>query len=187
MTIYFAYGSNTSREAMRRRVPQAKALGKFWLGSARLVFRGVADCIHAEGSRCPGVLWRLTPECEKALDRYEGIGSGAYRKEFCELHGFPGEDRIMFYVMNSTGIFPPSQMYLDTIKDGYREFKLPLSYLNEAVLAAWKDKNPSHLERQRYMRNGRPRLALPKKVSASSGKTGSLFTGNENSISKESV
>ena len=181
MSIYFAYGSNTNRRHMLRRCPDAKPLGKFWLKSSRLVFRGVADCVYEPGSKCPGVLWRLTKRCEEALDRYEGVSSNsAYRKEVCDLKGFPGEKQLMLYVMNSTGIFPPSESYLDVIREGYREFKLPLDLLDKAVEHSWDEKHPSHLERKRFMRNGRPRLARPLK-------TGTLATGNSASIQEESV
>ena len=175
--IYFAYGSNLNLAAMKRRCPKAVPMGKFYLREARLVFRGVADCIHEAGSRCPGGLWRITPECEAALDIYEGIGSGMYRKEYVPLTGWKGEETLMFYVMNSTGIFPPSRGYFETIKQGYRDFRIPVAPLNEALKASYDDKAPSHVERQRHRRNGRPRLAQPK-AAKKAVKTGSPTTGN---------
>ena len=175
MTIYFAYGSNLSIERMRQRCPRAKPLGKFWLRSSRLVFRSVADCIYEPGARIPGALYRLTPDCEYELDRREGIHSGAYRKVVVGMTGFPGEDRLMLYVMNSTGIMPPSETYLRTMKKGYRDFGLPLRYLDKAVRESWDAKAPSHLERRRYHRDGRPTLA---RVSAPAEKPGQPTTGN---------
>jgi gamma-glutamylcyclotransferase (GGCT)/AIG2-like uncharacterized protein YtfP len=160
--LYFAYGSNLNRAAMAHRCPDAKPIGALKLTDARLVFRGVADCIYEEGSECPGAVWKLTPGCEAALDRYEGVSGGFYRKEYVTVTGFEGEDQMLLYVMNSTGIFPPSQHYYNVIKQGYRDFKLPLKYLRAAVKAAWDDKAPSHRERQRHRRNGRPALvAMP--------------------------
>jgi hypothetical protein len=173
--IYFAYGSNTSKEQMRLRCPDAKPLGKFWLRSSRLVFRGVADCIYEPGSRCPGALYKITPECEDILDRKEGLMSGAYRKEIVRLNGFPGEDRLMFYVMNSTGIFPPAERYLKRMREGYRDFGLPMRYLNKALLASWDDKAPTFRERKRHERDGRPQLA---RVSAKAEKPAEPNAGN---------
>jgi hypothetical protein len=69
---------------------------------------------------------------------------------------------MLVYVMNSTGIMPPSDFYFDVIRRGYRDFRMPkVAYklLNEALADSWDDKNPSHLERQRHRRNGRPTLA----------------------------
>lgn len=174
--IYFAYGSNTCTDHMKGRCADAKPLGKFWLRSARLVFRGVADCVHDTGARCPGVLWKITGACEEKLDRKEGVGSGAYRKVVIDLKGFPGEEQLMLYVMNSSGIFPPSERYLAIIRRGYREFGLPMRYLNNALHRSWDDKSPSHRERQRYMRDGRPRLA--ERVSPNGEKPGQSNTGN---------
>lgn len=158
--LYFAYGSNLSLAAMKSRCPRAVPLGRFYLDDAKLVFRGVADCVYSPGSKCPGGLWRITPECEAALDRYEGIGRGFYRKELVELTGATnGENEIMYYAMNSTGIFPPSAGYLGVIKQGYRDFKLPMKPLAEAVRDSWDDKAPTYRERQRHRRKGRPLLA----------------------------
>ena len=175
MTIYFAYGSNLSIDRMRTRCPRAKPLGKFWLRSSRLVFRSVADCIYEPGARTPGALYRLTPDCEYDLDMREGIHSGAYRKEVIRLTGFPGEDRLMLYVMNSTGIMPPTERYLQVMRRGYRDFKLPLRYLDKAVRDSWDAKAPSHLERRRYQRDGRLPLS---RVSAPAEKPGKPTTGN---------
>lgn len=170
--LYFAYGSNLNIEHMKWRCPAAKPLSKLMLKDARLVFRGVADCIYEEGSVCPGGIWKITPACERALDRYEGFRPedpehGSYRKEFCKFdEPFEGEEELMFYAMNSEGIYPPSQGYLDTIIEGYEDFRLPKKYLKDAVRRSWKDSNPSHIERRRWRKNGgRPQhLGLSKTV-----------------------
>jgi hypothetical protein len=188
--LYFAYGSNLSIRAMRRRCPRAVPLGKFALGNSKLVFRGVADCPFEQGSKCWGGVWRITDRCEAALDRYEGWHPdqlGSYRKEFVPLRFADGrEDTLMFYQMNSDGIFPPSEYYLDTLRDGYRDFKLPMSHLRAALKDAWENKNPSHLERKRYRRDGRPRLAeLPPPKKAV--KTGLPTTGNLFGLTEENA
>lgn len=169
--LYFAYGSNLNIAQMKRRCPKAKPLRRWKLGNARLVFRGVADCILDEGAACYGGIWLITPECERALDAYEGFRrddpeAGMYRKIHMPLPGpmYGGHAELMYYAMNSTGIMPPSGGYLACIVQGYRDFKLPLRPLHEAVTASHDDKNPSHIERQRYRRNGRPRLALASEV-----------------------
>lgn len=177
--LYFAYGSNLSLRAMARRCPRAVPLGKFVLADCRLVFRGVADAIYEPGAKCYGGLWRITPACEVALDRYEGIGSGMYRKDYVPLEGrADGETELMLYAMNSTGIMPPCQSYLGVIQEGYRDFKLPLKHLRDAVAASWDDKAPSHIERKRRRRDGRPPLADPNSVRLRAVKTGKPTTGN---------
>jgi hypothetical protein len=160
MTLYFAYGSNLNKRQMKIRCPAAKPICAFLLHDARLVFRGVADVIYEEGSVCPGAIWKITPACEEELDRYEGIRHGSYRKVYFDLEKpIRGEKTVMVYVMNSEGIMPPPGHYLDGIREGYRDFRLNQKPLNDAVEASHDKKNPSHIERQRHRRNGRPALA----------------------------
>jgi gamma-glutamylcyclotransferase (GGCT)/AIG2-like uncharacterized protein YtfP len=163
MTVMFAYGSNLNLYQMSNRCPDAVALGRLRLADWRLVFRGVADCIPEPGAVCYGGVWRITPRCEVALDAYEGIGSGLYRKEYVPIKRTrDGETEMLIYVMNSTGIMPPSRFYLGTISQGYRDFNMPKiarKRLAEAVRESWDDKAPTHVERQRHRRKGRPPLA----------------------------
>jgi hypothetical protein len=156
MTLYFAYGSNLNLAQMSRRCPAAVPLDKVYLPGVRLVFRGVADVVFEEGARCPGGIWDLTPACEAVLDRYEGCnahGTGMYRKEYIDVDGF-GE--VLVYVMNSTGVMPPSGAYYDGIVQGYRDFGLRPAELRRALKHSHDAKHPSHVERKRLRRNGRP-------------------------------
>jgi hypothetical protein len=163
--LYFAYGSNLNKAKMMVRCPTAKPLGRFQLLDWRLVFRGVADVVKDEGARVNGAIWIIEDADEAALDRYEGFDadhpdSGMYRKVTIDLGGlYAGHSKLMFYTMNSTGIFPPSHGYLATIREGYRDFSLSEGPLNKAVEASHDDKAPSHVERNRHRRNGRPDLA----------------------------
>jgi gamma-glutamylcyclotransferase (GGCT)/AIG2-like uncharacterized protein YtfP len=163
--LYFAYGSNLNLSQMQRRCPGAEPLDKLMLPNTRLVFRGVADVITEEGAVCPGGIWRITPECERALDRYEGYDPdhperGMYRKEYVEVDGLPdGETTVMVYAMNSTGIMPPSEGYFQGIVQGYRDFGLKQTELRRALKHAHDEKHLSHIERKRLRRNGRPAFA----------------------------
>ena len=164
--LYFAYGSNLNVAQMKYRCPRAQPLGNFFLQNSKLVFRGVADCMYWPGAVCPGGLWSITSECEAALDRYEGYkpkapGMGLYCKEIVEILNDDGEvsAELMVYRMNSTGIFPPSQLYLDSIAEGYRNFRLPLKRLRAAVRRSYEQKNPSNIERRRHVKKGFPQLA----------------------------
>jgi len=163
--LYFAYGSNLNLSQMSRRCPRATPLDKYLLQDARLVFRGVADVIHAEGDTAPGGLWRITPDCERALDAYEGFDprrpdDGMYSKEVLRLTDLPdGESELMLYVMNSTGIYPPSMGYYNGIEQGYRDFGLSPLPLRLALKHAHDASHPSYVERQRTRRMGRPALA----------------------------
>lgn len=160
--LYFAYGSNLNLRQMERRCPDAVPLYGLILGDTRLVFRMVADVLDEPGAKCPGGIWRITPECEDALDHYEGYDPryperGMYRKRIIEVTGLPnGESEVMFYQMNSTGICPPSQGYFEGIRQGYKDFGLMTGPLMDALEHSYLDKRPTHVERQRLRRTGRP-------------------------------
>jgi hypothetical protein len=168
--LMFAYGSNLHVEQMAVRCPLALPLGRMKLPNNQLVFRAVADVVPEVGAVCWGGVWKITARCEEALDRYEGVASGMYWKDYIPIKETPdGFRSMLIYRMNSDGIMPPYASYLKTIQQGYRDFKLPKAAwktLREAVTAAWDDKNPSHVERRRYMRSGRPKLAARPEIAA---------------------
>ncbi|MER9652468.1 gamma-glutamylcyclotransferase [Mesorhizobium sp. M0152] len=132
--LYFAYGSNLNIDQMAARCPCARPVGPFDLVDHELVFRGVADIVAKPGARVAGGLWRITEECEKALDRYEGVASELYRKEFVTVEVDGCEERALVYMMNRTSVFPPSSDYLSTIAEGFRDFGIAIETLKDAVL-----------------------------------------------------
>jgi len=147
-TLYISYGSNLNKRAMRMRCPGARPIGKIYLSHARLVFRGVADVEFAENlkSVVPCGLWAITKEDEAALDRYEGVGSGLYERWWVPATYQGKKQEALFYVMTDrSGVHPPSQHYLDTIHEGYRDFgftKNDYKILRRSIKASW-NKNPS--------------------------------------------
>ena len=72
--LYFAYGSNLDLEQMAQRCPDAKIVGPVRLENYELRFRGsgFATVAPRKGSVVYGLVWKLTPQCEQSLDRYEG-------------------------------------------------------------------------------------------------------------------
>lgn len=165
--FYFAYGSNLNEHAMMRRCPDAIKVGALTLTSCKLVFRGVADVelTGDESDTCVGGLWRISDSDEWALDGYEGFNSraperGLYRKLYFVIGTSDGKAHdCLVYKMNSTGIMPPSEHYLDVIKEGYGDFGIPLDRLDRALQESWNDKNPDDLLKRRYVAKGKPKLA----------------------------
>lgn len=134
MKLYAAYGSNLNMHQMAIRCPKAVVVGKSMLRGHQLIFRGVADVIPWRGAETPIGVWRITDECEAALDRYEGVARrkgdwGLYRKETIK---FDNGEEALIYFMNSKGISDPSDSYFDTILQGYLDFGLPVSRLRQA-------------------------------------------------------
>jgi gamma-glutamylcyclotransferase (GGCT)/AIG2-like uncharacterized protein YtfP len=144
---YFAYGSNLNKEQMKLRCPKAKAIGGLELPKAQLVFNGVADVVFHETKTAVGGLYRITDECEKALDTYEGVtsykGRGAYRKETIKvIVTEKGVERVadaLIYVMNRDNRRMPTVSYLNTIMQGFADFGLDQSFLNRALLDTKKE------------------------------------------------
>ena len=72
--LYFAYGSNLDLEQMAQRCPDAEIVGPVRLENYELRFRGsgFATVAPKKGSTVHGLVWKITPNCEQSLDRYEG-------------------------------------------------------------------------------------------------------------------
>lgn len=172
MKLYVAYGSNLNKRAMRIRCPGAKPLGKFMLTKARLVFRGVADVEYSPDHEVPCGLWSINREDERALDLYEGVSSGFYSKEETIILRYKGERRnTLIYLMRSEGVYPPSQGYVDVIRQGYRDFKMDEAYLDAAIKYSFLKKDPDEQtldrrERQRADTRARHRrlVEMPEAV-----------------------
>lgn len=151
--LYIAFGSNLSKKQMRARCPTARALGKFMLTSAQLVFRGVADLEFIPGAQTPCGLYSLNEADERALDRYEGVSTGAYFKSEQITLNYAGRKRkALIYLMNSDAIYPPSQEYVDRIRKGYKDFGLEEKYLEDAIKRSFVDRNPDEATRARRAR-----------------------------------
>jgi hypothetical protein len=82
MPLYFAYGSNMDREAMRLRCPQSRALGRARLARHRffIMSSGHASVKRVQRMDVHGVLYDLAFGDIAALDRYEETGRGLYQK-----------------------------------------------------------------------------------------------------------
>lgn len=136
-TLYFAYGSNLAKRDMGIRAPGADPAGRATLSGWRLVFRGVADIEPAEGRVVEGGLWWVDPDGIRALDRYEGAPS-FYEQVSVEVVTPSGITvEAMTYVMTDRRaegeVGLPSKGYFDTIARGYRDFRIPVKTLGEAL------------------------------------------------------
>lgn len=146
--LYGAYGSNTNVRQMRKRCPGARVAGTGTLYNYRLTFRGtqqgVANVENRRGRRVPIVLWEITPECERALDLYEGFPR-LYGKRTVLVRTSDGECvSAMIYVLSrqyEDRPAEPSGSYLTTIWQGYRDHGLAFAALRAAL-----DENERELE-----------------------------------------
>lgn len=140
--LYFAYGSNINLDQMAVRCPTAQVVGPAMLADHELLFRGnaggfgVATIEPLPGETVHGLLWKITPECERSLDIYEGYPC-LYEKETITVRGRDGaEIPVMVYVMtNELWRNPtmPSASYYAGIAAGYAQNGLPVEELNRTV------------------------------------------------------
>ena len=84
MYLYFAYGSNMHPARMAKRCPGAIDLGGAVLRNHRVVERLYADIDFTEGAVTEGVLYVITEEHLKSLDRFEGYPS-VYRRIWVDV------------------------------------------------------------------------------------------------------
>lgn len=141
-TYYIAYGSNLHRGQMAWRCPGAKVVAKSWLHDYRLTFQGSpynahANVVPAEGFDVPVVIWEINEQHEMALDHYEGVRGGYYTKEYLEVEVAGKMQRALIYIMTPHRYGIPSDGYLDTIAEGYRDFNFDIRTLNHALLQSY--------------------------------------------------
>ena len=79
MFLYFAYGSNMNPARMSQRSPGAIDLGGAVLRNHRVAEQLYADIDFVEGAETEGVLYVITEEHLRKLDRYVGYHS-VYRR-----------------------------------------------------------------------------------------------------------
>lgn len=130
---YIAYGSNLNLLQMKRRCPSAKVIGTALLKNWELLFKGskTGSYLTIEpkaGCIVPVVVWEITPEDEKALDRYEGYPIFYYKKKIkvmCKISETESSKCIntFAYIMHEErAIGMPTAAYMSTCIDGYKSF-----------------------------------------------------------------
>ena len=159
--LYFAYGSNINLEQMAYRCPAAKVIGPVTLEGYELTFRGrmdgsgVANIEPKEGASVPGLLWRITPQCEIALDRYEGTPRLYVRQDVTVRDSKGKRHTVMAYVM--TDLFReaalPSPFYFNGIREGYRQNGMDETPLADALTQCRREVSKQMAERQLCIRS----------------------------------
>ena len=135
--LYFAYGSNLDLEQMAQRCPDAEIVEPVRLENYELRFRGsgFATVAPKKGSTVHGLVWKITPNCEQSLDRYEGYPHFYYKTELELPLAETGKKLAAFvYIMHEErklGI--PTSAYIRTCVDGYRQFGFDLKHLRKAM------------------------------------------------------
>ena len=130
MTLYFAYGANMERAAMRRRCRAAVALGSAVLRGWRFVIvGGYGSLMPARGISVFGVVWRLTPRDLAALNAFESLDSGLYRRTMLTVELAGRRVRTLVYVGRQRGRRRPMPGYQQRLVEAAQEWRLPKDYI----------------------------------------------------------
>lgn len=131
MTLHFAYGSNMSRTGMNTRCPGARAIGIGALQGFRffIMTNGYASVVRAPDAVVHGVVWRITPRDLAALNAYENVDSGLYRRAGLPVATGAGKVRALVYLGCETGEGRPRPGYMNMVVDAAREWRLPADYV----------------------------------------------------------
>lgn len=131
MTLYFAYGSNMNRAAMRRRCRGARAIGpatlagyKFFVG-----IDGWGSVKPSAGDSVHGVLWRLTLRDLAALHAYELLHQGLYDVRHLPVRSGARRVAAMIYLLRRRAPGKPKPGYVEMIAVSARGWKLPEPYI----------------------------------------------------------
>ncbi len=161
--FYFAYGSNINLTQMEYRCPEATPLMPVMLHGYELTFRGggVATVIPKEDAVTPGLLWSITPENEKSLDRYEGYPNYYHKTDIAVTDPETGKIYYpMMYEMDARYRDPslPSFSYFDGIAEGYRQNNMDTCPLYDALYKTDRQMDELYEKRMReyFFTQGKP-------------------------------
>ena len=135
MIYYFAYGSNLHHSQMKKRCPECYYIKKIVLKNFQLTFRnkgGWADIEKKNNKKVYGGLYTISTNDEIRLDKYEDYPI-IYKKMYFMYNG----KKVMSYTMvKKTKLVYPTMRYLNIIKQGYKDCKINIKSLNEALRSA---------------------------------------------------
>ena len=130
--LYFAYGSNLNHYQMKKRCKDSKFLKNFDLKGFKLTFRSIyraADIDIKKDSIVTGALFEISKNDEKKLDLYED-----FPKLYKKLYFTYNNKKVMtYYMVRKSSFMYPKEIYLNTIKQGYKDCKLDTNYLKKAL------------------------------------------------------
>ena len=141
---YLAYGSNLSRKQMQFRTPDAEIIGTSMLEGWRLLFRQYATIKKCTNFNTPVLVWKISEQDEKNLDRYEGFPRFYIKKNLTvAVTSLDGEDlgelNAMVYIMSQEAVKKrkaspmPSNNYFYILNKGYEDFRFDKKILKKAL------------------------------------------------------
>jgi len=130
---YFSYGMNTNLGSMAMRCPKARSLGAAVLPHYKFEFKSFATVTPKMDENAHGVLWEITPDCERSLDMLEG-----YPVYYGKINVWVEHEGIMVPCMTYL-MYPeeeynyPSDSYVRMLEEGYRAHGISTLQIDEAL------------------------------------------------------
>ena len=136
MALYAAYGSNMDPAQMAERCPHSPRTGTGWLDGWRLTFGGadigwegaVATVVEDKSARVFVVLYELS-DSDEALDHWDAVTLGYYRKLKVRVRTSDGEVLAWLYVLDAYEGGLPSARYLGIMADAAEAAAAPADYV----------------------------------------------------------
>ena len=137
VALYAAYGSNLDPAQMLVRCPHSPQRGTGWLEGWRLTFGGedigwdgaLATVVESPGSRVFVVLYDVSEGDEKALDNWDGVTLGYYRKAKVRVETLDGNVLAWLYVLNFYEGGLPSARSVGILADAAERAGAPADYV----------------------------------------------------------
>jgi len=137
VALYAAYGSNLDPTQMLVRCPHSPQRGTGWLEGWRLTFGGedigwdgaLATVVESPGSRVFVVLYDVSEGDEKALDTWDGVTLGYYRKAKVRVETLDGNVLAWLYVLNFYEGGLPSARSVGILADAAERAGAPADYV----------------------------------------------------------
>ncbi len=137
MTLYAAYGMNLDPSRMAERAPASPAAGSGWIRGWRLTFAG--EEIIGLGAMCTAVedhtsavftmLYDVTRVDEIALDIWEDVELGLWRKVRVRVDTLDGEVLAWMYVLDAYEGGLPTAEYLMELAAAAEAAGAPIDYV----------------------------------------------------------
>ena len=137
---YLAYGSNLNIAQMQFRCPDATVVGTAVIPDYELLFKGSLTGAYLtiepkQGSQVPVGVWEVSLTDELKLDRYEGFPNFYYKKEIripvtdIRTGKTKLRDAFVYIMHEDRKLGVPTDMYVRTCIEGYRDFGFDTDFL----------------------------------------------------------
>ncbi len=142
MPLYFAYGSNMDEAAMAQRCPRSSVIGPAMLLRHRIVImaEGYASVVRDPRATVYGLLWDVALGDVRALDTYESIQTGLYKKATQPVkrigEGVRPLQQALVYLGRGEGGGTPLPGYLENVLDTAAKLDFPKAYMAELARLA---------------------------------------------------